>query len=1295
MAKKRKNKRQQHGEPEDILAGRVAVTALELIRMIHRINPTKENRGKIETRERYRIKARLQSLLINEFKDSLRVLPDPSDPGLVSLQLKHFDENACHALVSELDDGAISWVKMAVDLGSGGQDPSSLSLGREVSPLPGTGKANKPLEQEELSPDELLDLGAKALEAYDYDACEDLLFRAFSASKGAPPAARALMEFLVDYLAAHERAVSLGNSLSKKSRKDPLVSAKLALALARSNRVEEALALLGRSREASAMEVYFLGAEYFISQNDPDRAEQLWKILASSQDHPFVSQMAVLVEKMDRLRTDRLKPMEQEMLDLWHRGRHDGAGTLAQKILDQAPTHRAARKIHRAFFRMRREQEVLGLLEQAELARAETDFSREVVLLKKALDMDGDGTGLNIKEMLETAAGQAQKLREQEVVRGVVTLWQEGERKEPLITYLSLSRDQQQQCRTLLRDEHLLWTDQLMAAVPNIKPEKAAESVLALGKVQRMMAEHQDPLYLLGVLNGLETLVGEIPSGRTLMARINKEVHERETQSSKRALKQALLLLGENQPDQVRDCIKAINNGCLCSRDQEMLADITSRLMELERIQALERTHAVSADRKDHFTARETAKELAHLLPQGKGESWLKKADEQTALIKGAWSLVCAREAGLGPSFWNAGIYWRNDIHCCAVLMEESRQMVMMSCLERRLFVRTFDLETRKFDLAVMISPPVRMNVPILSLEGDRIWITGGQGGVVCMTLNPLDILSWKDCSSHIKDDLVLENVWFFPGHNNLWLHLRPLDHGPREVASVISLAQQREVRSVRIDGVPWTINQNGELYLGDSSLESDTIKIYSGSGHQQAVLEKKTPGYVEKGVMHPDGTHLIFLVHDPEGDLFSQDESDDTACCLHMEVLPNDAGRSVARVIPDSNGEMNCGIATSMGNGLVFVYYYETLDDGDRLCLSAFKPDPDGFEELYKVAVPKNFIFVTDQASLNVVGVAPGKNGIQSVLLDQEVPKFDLADHPDQLQDNDIPMVDKYQPCKIPTGVSYDLSMDYKRLLPRNTLKEIHGMFRNIKKKGDREPDDLFAFHCALGEERIYSDLSKEVLQWIRDIFPDHPRTLMIRADQALKRLDWQSMVALLKGVEIQGVDHGTAGHICHLLGMGLFCTGEVKEAVKVWRRGKRLKDSKCEFDDLIAYGRFAAMSDKAREKARKNGGYPKSLDLIETLDDSLEQEQWVDAIAAAKHYEINSIRNPQILARLAEAMMHQTHGVGEKGWFEKVIILDTFSRESHPSQVSWLALPPHMITWSEERIRNLKDRAALWVKD
>jgi hypothetical protein len=110
--KKRTKKQNLNRNIKEILAGKISVTALELIRLIHRINPTREDTNKGDTRKRYSLKAQLQSLLIQKFKDNLVVMPDLDNPELVSLQLKHFDENACHALVQALDEEARSWVKM-------------------------------------------------------------------------------------------------------------------------------------------------------------------------------------------------------------------------------------------------------------------------------------------------------------------------------------------------------------------------------------------------------------------------------------------------------------------------------------------------------------------------------------------------------------------------------------------------------------------------------------------------------------------------------------------------------------------------------------------------------------------------------------------------------------------------------------------------------------------------------------------------------------------------------------------------------------------------------------------------------------------------------------------------------------------------------------------------------------------------------------------------------------------------------------------------------------------------------
>lgn len=1300
--KKRKNKKLQHKELEDILAGRVSVTALELIRLIRRINPTKKDIAQKETEKRYRIKAQLQSLFINKFKNDLQVIPDPNDERLVSLKLKHFDDNACHAVVSELDDQARSWVQMEMDLETI-QNPEF----RNSTPVPSIMEYTKsaaktintqmPLKQEVYSSDELLVLGAKALEVYDYHACEDFLSRAFSVSRGALPAAQALFEFLVDYLAAYARVIELWDSLAKESRKDSRVSAKLALALARTGRIEEALACLDLSRDPSAMEVYVLGCEYYISQNAPDESERLCKILSSSRDHPFASETRALFKRIEQLRIDQMNPMEKQMLNHWQKGFHDVADSLAEKILEKIPGHITAKKIHMDFTRMQQKKKIRRFLDQADRAGAAEDFSREAMLLKKALDISDDDIGQKIKARLENATLAAQKQREQKEIHEVASLWQKNEQEKSIMMYISLSRDQQHQCLALLKDEHFFWTDELTASVSRIKPDKAAEIVLALGKACRMMDNNEDPLLVLEKINDVGDLVQHIQAGQKLMVRAKNQVQAREAEKSQRLLKKTASLLADKRIDQAQKYIRTINVKQLDLQNKKKLERVMADLEKQVYIQDLEQAYTVSINRQNYFTARETAQKLARLMPGGQDRIWLKKADEQTISIKKSMSLVQMKSSeleqiGLEASFWKADITWWNECNGFAAIMADGHRIILVSCPDCWLFVRIFDSKTQKFDQAIMMRPPTKMDIPTLRLDEDKIWMCGGNGGVLSITLDPLDILFWKDCSIFVKKDHVLEDIWLFPRQNNIWLHCRSLEQSQREAALVINLEQQREVRTVWIEGVPWMVNQRGEYYLCDSALDSDVIKIYSGIGKQETLFTKKLPGAVEGGAMHPDGIHMVFLVYDDQDmDLFGE-ELDETDTCLYIEVVPIDSSHPATRKIPGSRGELANGIATSMETGLVFVHYYNNINGEYLPCLSAFKLNQDGFKELYMVRVPNGFIFATDHVSNKVAGVASGKNGIQSVLLDQKKPWFDLSDSTPKVK-KDIPSLEQYFPCKMPTGKQYDKFIDYRLRVQFTSIKDIRQIFYNMKQKDYSDPDDVFAFHAALIGDQIHFALATEIEQWAYETFPDHPRTLMIKADHALNNQDWPRIVALLKEVKISDLDDGTAGHICHLLGLGLFFTGEVKEAVKVWSRGKKLKRNSCMLDQLISYGRVAAMSDKQREKAKKKGTYPEILHIIETLDICLELGHWEDAIAGATHYDIESIRYIQILARLTDAFMHQTTMVGKEEWFKKVIILDLFCREVKGPLISRLILPPYIITWPEKRINELADRAAAWL--
>jgi hypothetical protein len=104
-------------DAQDVLAGRVRPTAVELLDLIHRVNPTGRDLPAREAELRYAQKARLQSLLLRSFAGEIAVVPDPEREGTVSLVHRGRGRDACHAVIAELDEDARAWVQLQVDLG--------------------------------------------------------------------------------------------------------------------------------------------------------------------------------------------------------------------------------------------------------------------------------------------------------------------------------------------------------------------------------------------------------------------------------------------------------------------------------------------------------------------------------------------------------------------------------------------------------------------------------------------------------------------------------------------------------------------------------------------------------------------------------------------------------------------------------------------------------------------------------------------------------------------------------------------------------------------------------------------------------------------------------------------------------------------------------------------------------------------------------------------------------------------------------------------------------------------------
>lgn len=98
-------------EAAGILEGQRVPEAHRLFVLIHAVNPSQRALPDRERQRLYALKSRLQSLLVDRFRDALEVEPVAGKPHLVSLRHRFSSRDACHALIDSLAPKARYWVE--------------------------------------------------------------------------------------------------------------------------------------------------------------------------------------------------------------------------------------------------------------------------------------------------------------------------------------------------------------------------------------------------------------------------------------------------------------------------------------------------------------------------------------------------------------------------------------------------------------------------------------------------------------------------------------------------------------------------------------------------------------------------------------------------------------------------------------------------------------------------------------------------------------------------------------------------------------------------------------------------------------------------------------------------------------------------------------------------------------------------------------------------------------------------------------------------------------------------------
>lgn len=1282
----RKSKKKKPINPYDVLAEKIPMTARDLILMIHRVNPTKERVGSKETSERYRLKAELQSLLIRRFGDRLVVeQPNPNQPELFGIRLRHFDEDACHAVIHELDEDARSWAQRQID---------EMQFDRPAtfpeSPTPDMSSPPRELEQveESLSIPELLVRGKEALEAYDYERTEAFYRRALDLSKDDIQPALALLEILIDHLGDYEKALALAESFSPSTMKQKRVRIWLATASARLNRIDIALELISRILEPEAAEVYCLAANHFIEQQDEKQASDQLVAFKSCGSTELMLETDRLEKEILKLKTRRLAPLEDEMILNWREGATEKAHALANRLLSQIPGNKTARRILNEIEKGERRSNIENLLRLAEEAGVQKNFIRKVDLLSQAMGL-GENTPI-LRKQLSAAQRKARRQLEKAEIDAIVTLWSGGQRQKSLVSYAELETRRRQMVRDRIREPHFTWMEQALCASVTLKPKKLAEAVFALGECADALETEADPQQIIAQLRLHQKLLQSVPKARDALQQAEMRLRNLQKARVKKLLEEADACLVANDLEMTEEWIGRIKAAHLDESDRQRFDEISAKVRKMLKIQIIKSKYAESSNRGDHIACRRIAGRLARTVKDGNRELWVNKVAEHSAAIRKDWSLTKADLRGLPGCYGALGLNAHGENDCC-LLLPEGGHVITASAHGRWVFLRTFCLDDQRFETGYILRTPCNMVFPQVTADGNSVWINDSNGYVVQVGLDPFDILYWQDFSDFIADEEVCEEALLYPGSRCLWLNKRDLKKRREDIFEIIHIDQRRITRRIRSPGMASRINTGGELRTALQDFLTRRVRIFSETGKEVDTITFETRGRFDHAAIHPNGVDFIFLPFDDSGSMETFiDLGQQGDLMLTLEVRPDSKKKNHPQKIYQSNGEMVHMIATSLDVGIVFTYFYNDTEENPGYRLAAWKDSEAGLKMIYRVPAPsRNFALAGDESARKVAAVEISDKAFKARLLDGKPIEFGSSGHTSD-DEIGIPFFYTSWMCASPTGF---LKAESLALMLSFKDSDVPAQLRVIREmKKTASPDEIAALVYAM-EQMFRMEEVTDLKIWMRENCPDHYRVKIDLATEAFEKSDWRRVPDLLERISRTGLDGGSARHMCHLLGMSYFADGDVEKALGAWKEGLTYTDGNCELGKFVDYARIALKPPHWRRKHKDRSPIAKTLSILERIDQHMGDKEWASAITVIEsEYPLSRV-DQQLLARLAEAYLHMSYTVGEMRWVCKVVALAHYLERFEDSFQDKLILPPCIDEWPESRLAHVALMAKQWL--
>ncbi len=576
---------------ESVLRGRISADAKALCGLIREVNPSGRDLSAAERTHRYRQKSRLQSHLIASFAEDILVgIESDGDEGTVLLLHQPTGLTAGHTVISELEDGARSWVQRKVDTGDvvvvgsvagsvrepkgpdsgggrgrpsenkrnvGAPPPSAVPRGgsagaggRSASSKSNRGGRAAPSGQErpdlnwddETPAGDLLGAGRKALLNYDYEGARALFLKAHQRSATSSAAAFALVELLVG-LGADLDALEFAETLSSRVLSEQRIRGPLALAAARSAQREKARTFVKGLNDPNSAEVFVRLAALAISAEDETTAaEDLAEAKKLVPSHP---EFGAIEAAITRLHRGRQKPLIEQVKTFVAQGRWTEAANLLGTLRQAGPLDPELKVALLALEEHRRRKRTDELATRAIEALRSGDFEAAVRGLRQAL-LDPPETE---RRALEGTLAKAESRQREEVEARAAALvlkqFAHGDTTEALLLYLRLDPGAAARVRKCLSEEtemgdhvHLVHhLDQMGVTGGGARARAAVSAAFALTRAKSIVQD--DPEAALALLSPHASLLENVQEASAIVQRGQAARQTREAEEAVAKLKEA------------------------------------------------------------------------------------------------------------------------------------------------------------------------------------------------------------------------------------------------------------------------------------------------------------------------------------------------------------------------------------------------------------------------------------------------------------------------------------------------------------------------------------------------------------------------------------------------------------------------------------------------------------------------------------------------------------------------------------------------------------------------------------